>query len=172
MVYCSNCEKEIDGNYFYCPTCGTRLTDNNISEHPTKSVAQELFASEPKDVTVCPHCGQRNALNALTCLACGNTLQTLNDLYTNEARLIGKKEDVVTRTEYYTEERHYVLKDKWLSFFLCFFFGMFGAHKFYEGKIGMGILYIFTLGLFGIGWIIDLFAILFKTNPYRVYKKH
>ena len=28
---------------------------------------------------------------------------------------------------------------------------MHGAHKFYEGKIGMGVLYIFTGGLFGIG---------------------
>lgn len=38
---------------------------------------------------------------------------------------------------------------------LCLFLGWAGAHKFYEGKIGMGILYLFTLGLFGFGWIID-----------------
>lgn len=39
---------------------------------------------------------------------------------------------------------------------LCILFGYFGAHKFYEKKIGMGILYFFTLGLFGIGWIVDI----------------
>lgn len=38
---------------------------------------------------------------------------------------------------------------------LCLFLGWAGAHKFYEGRIGMGILYLFTLGLFGFGWIID-----------------
>ena len=38
---------------------------------------------------------------------------------------------------------------------LCLFLGWAGAHKFYVGKIGMGILYLFTLGLFGFGWIID-----------------
>lgn len=39
---------------------------------------------------------------------------------------------------------------------ICFFFGVFGVHKFIEGKIGMGILYLLTFGLFGIGWIIDI----------------
>lgn len=59
-------------------------------------------------------------------------------------------------------------RNKWVAFLLCFFLGVFGAHKFYEGKTGMGILYIFTAGLFGVGWIIDLIAILFKPNPYYV----
>ena len=36
------------------------------------------------------------------------------------------------------------------------FFGMFGAHKFMKGEIGMGLLYLFTGGLFGIGWIYDI----------------
>ena len=41
-----------------------------------------------------------------------------------------------------------------------------GAPKFYEGKVGMGILYIFTAGLFGIGLLVDFFAILFKPTHY------
>ena len=59
-------------------------------------------------------------------------------------------------------------KNKWTAFFLCLFLGEFGAHKFYEGKTGMGILYLFTLGLFGIGWLIDTISLLFKPNPYYV----
>ena len=35
-------------------------------------------------------------------------------------------------------------KSKWISFFLCLFLGVFGAHKFYEGRVLLGILYIFT----------------------------
>lgn len=57
-------------------------------------------------------------------------------------------------------------KSKWVSFFLCLFFGIFGAHKFYEGRILLGIFYIFTAGFFGVGVAIDLIVLLFKPNPY------
>lgn len=59
-------------------------------------------------------------------------------------------------------------RSKWVALLLCFFLGYLGAHKFYEGKTGMGILYLFTVGLFGIGTLIDFFSILFKPNPYYV----
>lgn len=45
---------------------------------------------------------------------------------------------------------------------LCFFLGYFGVHKFYRGKILLGLLYLFTGGLFGIGYVIDLVVLLFK----------
>ena len=57
-------------------------------------------------------------------------------------------------------------KSKWVSFFLCLFLGVFGAHKFYEGRVLLGILYIFTGGLCGIGVLVDLIVLLFKPNPY------
>ena len=59
-------------------------------------------------------------------------------------------------------------KNKWVAILLCFFLGFLGAHKFYEGKAGMGILYIFTMGLCGIGVLVDLIRLLFKPNPYYV----
>lgn len=51
-------------------------------------------------------------------------------------------------------------KSKIAALLLCIFFGYFGAHKFYVGKTGMGILYLLTFGLFGIGWIVDIILIL------------
>ncbi len=57
-------------------------------------------------------------------------------------------------------------KSKWVSFFLCLFLGVFGAHKFYEGRVLLGVLYICTGGLFGVGIIIDLIVLFFKPNPY------
>lgn len=57
-------------------------------------------------------------------------------------------------------------KNKWVSFFLCLFFGVLGVHKFYEGRVLLGILYLFTGGLFVIGVIIDLIRLFFKPNPY------
>lgn len=43
---------------------------------------------------------------------------------------------------------------------LCFFFGPFGFHRFYVGKIGTGILMILTLGGLGIWALIDFIRII------------
>ena len=54
------------------------------------------------------------------------------------------------------------------SLLLCIFLGYFGAHKFYERNTKMGFIYLFTLGFFGFGWIIDIFLIASKPEYYDV----
>lgn len=51
-------------------------------------------------------------------------------------------------------------KSRLIDLLLCIFLGGIGAHRFYEGKIGTGILYLFTAGLFGIGTLVDLIMII------------
>ena len=49
----------------------------------------------------------------------------------------------------------------WLvALLLCFFIGVIGAHRFYVGKIGTGLLMVFTLGGLGIWTFIDLILII------------
>ena len=43
--------------------------------------------------------------------------------------------------------------------YLLWIFGFLGAHRFYYGRPVTGTIWFFTLGLFFIGWIIDLFLI-------------
>ena len=43
--------------------------------------------------------------------------------------------------------------------YLLWIFGFTGSHRFYYGKPITGTIWFFTLGLLGIGWIIDLFLI-------------
>jgi TM2 domain-containing membrane protein YozV len=48
---------------------------------------------------------------------------------------------------------------------LCFFLGVFGAHRFYVGKVGTGILQLVTFGGLGIWWLVDMILIL--TGSFR-----
>ena len=43
--------------------------------------------------------------------------------------------------------------------YLLWLFGFTGAHRFYYGRPISGTIYFFTLGLFLIGWLVDLFLI-------------
>ena len=52
------------------------------------------------------------------------------------------------------------LKSKGIAFCLCLFLGYLGIHRFYVGKIGTGLLWMFTGGLLGLGWFVDLIIIL------------
>ena len=43
--------------------------------------------------------------------------------------------------------------------YVLWIFGFTGSHRFYYGKPISGTIWLFTLGLLGIGWLIDLFLI-------------
>ena len=43
--------------------------------------------------------------------------------------------------------------------YVLWLFGFLGSHRFYYGKPYTGTLWFFTLGLLGIGWLVDLFLI-------------
>ena len=60
-----------------------------------------------------------------------------------------------------TAERRYRTgrKNYSISFILLTFTGIFGFHRFYLGKILTGLLYLLTLGLFGIGIIYDYWTL-------------
>lgn len=43
--------------------------------------------------------------------------------------------------------------------YILWLFGFIGSHRFYFGRPLSGTIYFFTLGLLGIGWLVDLFLI-------------
>ena len=101
----------------------------------------------------CRHCGQELLESVTTCPKCGGNVEE------------NSQPNIVINNNIDPSKKEV---KKWTAFLLCFFLGGLGAHKFYEGKIGMGILYILTLGLFGIGVLVDLITILTKPDPYYV----
>jgi len=56
-------------------------------------------------------------------------------------------------------------KSRSMTLVLCIigFFGIGGIHRFYAGKVGTGILFLLTGGLFGLGTIYDLIKIATNT---------
>lgn len=127
-----------------CPSCGALKTGKKYCQHCGQVIDE--------DCVVCPKCGKQ----------VGQLKQEQPQIIINNSN---NNTNANTNINGFPYGR---MKNKWAAFFLCLFLGFFGAHKFYEGKVGVGILYLFTLGIFGIGWVIDIFILLFKPNPYFV----
>jgi TM2 domain-containing membrane protein YozV len=50
-------------------------------------------------------------------------------------------------------------KSRGIATLLCAVIGVFGAHRFYAGKVGSGVLMACTLGGMGIWWLYDLIVV-------------
>lgn len=106
-------------------------------------------------VMFCQNCGNEIAGSAAFCPSCGTlagqvTQQSSQPIIVNVMNTTGDG-----------GHWNYPYRSKWAAFFLCLLFGGFGIHRFYVGKTGTGIIWLFTLGLFSFGWITDLLLILF-----------
>lgn len=115
----------------------------------------------------CKHCGAKIPEAAIICTTCGCQVEEMKS-HEQPSIVINNAN---TNTNVNNNQNGMYMgrpRNKWVALLLCIFLGYLGAHKFYEGKAGTGILYIFTVGLFGIGWFIDCINLLCKPNPYFV----
>ena len=114
----------------------------------------------------CKHCGGKIPEAAVICTLCGCQVEEMKK--SEQPSVVINNSNANVNTNVNAGMMGMRMRNKWVAFFLCLFLGYFGAHKFYEGKAGTGILYLFTCGLFGIGWFIDCINLLCKPNPYYV----
>ncbi|OPJ62145.1 TM2 domain-containing protein [Clostridium oryzae] len=113
----------------------------------------------------CKFCGEKIPMEAVVCTKCGRQVEELKGA--QQPNIVINNSNV-NRNDNQVGGYMGRPKSKAVAILLCLFLGGIGAHKFYEGKIGMGILYLFTLGLFGIGALIDLIALIMKPSTYYV----
>jgi len=83
----------------------------------------------------CYNCKAETTPNATICMKCGVSL-------TEGHSVQGEGKDWLT------------------ALLLCFFLGVFGAHRFYTGHIGLGVVQLLTLGGCGIWALIDFILII------------
>lgn len=108
------------------------------------------------DVMAIQEAAARKIADAVTALSKGESPDT-----TAETANGGDPKASSYRTQSEALAARYSPKSRFVALMLAFFVGFFGVHRFYVGRWLTGILYIFTVGLFGIGWLLDILFILF-----------
>jgi len=118
----------------------------------------------------CKYCGKQINDYSVVCPHCGGQVEEIRQASNQQPIVINNNNNNSNTNINQNGSTVFTgrLRNKWVALLLCWCFGIFGAHKFYEGKTGMGILYLCTGGLCGIGWILDCIAYVFKPNPYYV----
>lgn len=87
----------------------------------------------------CSKCGREVVDEAVICPGCGCAFQ---QMYNQNQRDITQSS-----------------KSRLVALLFCIFLGGLGIHRFYVGKVGTGLLWLFTAGCFGIGALVDLIMI-------------
>ena len=91
------------------------------------------------EVKYCENCGASIDARAVICPKCGVPIGYYKKLL--EAR------------------DHASDRSRLVALLLAWFFGMLGIHRFYVHRVGSGVLWLLTFGLFGIGVLVDIILI-------------
>lgn len=143
LINCPECKREISDTARNCPHCGYSF----------------------EKMKFCKFCGVKIPEDSIICTKCGRQVE---NTIPNKGVVINNIANASARPPYPPTIRQPKQVDKVVALILCILFGYLGAHKFYEGSAGMGLLYLFTFGLFGIGWFVDIIIIATRPNPYYV----
>lgn len=177
-MFCANCGAKIEDGAKFCPNCGaavgksvqsaTILQTESQAGETSKDVAQVAGNNQATTPLVatpvvpavapsrglvttkfCRNCGTQIDEKAEICPKCG----VRQEMYKNTSSInfsIGEK----------SSDPFASPKSKIVALLLCIFLGGLGAHRFYVGRVYTGILWLLTLGLFGIGTLVDFIMIL------------
>ena len=151
---------------------GTQVEEDQVmSERATKTIKNDQFGeTEPLSKIIrCPSCGAKNRIpdehinESSKCGKCSAVLpaseeedSSINtpEMHSSNKQSIHANNGLESNTIYISPQ------SKEVVFILAFLLGWLGIHRFYVGKWLTGILYLLTIGLLGIGLLLDLILIL------------
>ena len=171
---CKNCGKQINGDFKFCPNCGTKVEEETSKENTSNIFCSSCGKSIKSDFNVCPFCGEKlknqNLNNdedkkkeeEIFCKNCGNLIKKdfkicpycrkqIDNQNTNEVK---SKEAVKSNLYYFSE------KNSMICLLLMIVVGhIFVAHRFYVGRTKEATIFlIFNL----ISIIVYLIGLPFK----------
>lgn len=106
----------------------------------------------------CPNCGAR--VEGTQCLYCGSTFKGNQEKQPFQNQAYQHQAHQISTVQNQTSVVIIPQKKQLITLVLCFFFGYFGIHYLYLNRHKMFLLYLFTCGLLGFGYFIDLIRII------------
>jgi TM2 domain-containing membrane protein YozV len=103
----------------------------------------------------CPHCGAQAPDNTQYCPSCGAAIGAQQAQQAQQPPTYAQP--VYAQPVPASNESP---SSRLVALLLCWFLGIFGIHRFYVGKTGTGLVWLFTGGVCGIGAIVDLIMII------------
>ena len=129
-----------------CPTCGAQIQ-----------------VDEDLETAICPYCGNAYIVERAIQNYTKMTINKTENHYGNENNVTAQ---TVINHYYYgthpveaSKSKAYSEKSKLTALLLCIFLGWLGLHRFYLERYKTGLVWLFSFGLFYIGWIADIFGI-------------
>ena len=137
--FCQFCGAQMEPGAVVCPNCNRRMQETVFCKYCGEAI--------DKDAVICPKCGKQVG-----------QLRTESAPQAQQPQIVINNANTNTNTN--TSGMGYPNKSKMVALLLCLFLGNLGAHRFYVGKFGTGLIWLFTLGLMGIGTLVDLVMII------------
>ena len=179
---CKNCGKQINGDFKFCPNCGTKIEEETPKEETSNIFCSSCGKSVNSDFNVCPFCGEKlknQTLNnnednkkeeKIFCKNCGRLIK--NDFkicphckvkISNETADEIQSKEVVKSNTYFSEKSSMVC----LIFMVCVGW-LVCAHRFYVGRTTEATIFLVAnlssiiLGLLGFVpvWIYIIFYLI------------
>ena len=141
---CPDCGKVVSDRLSKCPHCGSQIS--NAKKYPQfygNAESEQPLYQNRDNQKFCKHCGQLIDKDCIICPKCGKQVEELKG---NEPNIVinNTSNSSSNAVAYAVNNGNNGIspKSRLITLLLCLFLGMFGAHRFYTGKIISGIIMI------------------------------